>query len=411
VYRPMPPGDRYRSCSALTATRTKRILSVQPVCDGGGSEHALIRMIRQLTEDGWECHVAVPTPAGLADEYAAAGAVLHIVSMARLTASGSAVRWIGYVARWPLSVWRVTRLVRRTGATVVHTNSLHSWYGWAAALLARRPHVWHAREIVFQSPAALRVERALTRRFADAVVAVSAAVATQLDPANLTVITDEADPALFRPDQAGRFRRGAGIAEGVPLVGSVGRLDTWKGFGVLLDAYPAIRQGCPGVELVVAGGPVAGKEEYAAGLQARAAGLAGVHWLGPRRDVAELMADLDVFVQVSTEPEPFGLVVVEALAAGVPVVAGAAGGPLEILGSAAAGGGGDPAGRLVEPGDPEALAEAVLSLLPRAASSAAARRARRPLRRPDPGQFSVLFDRVATAGRHGRWRAEPAASR
>ena len=72
----------------MTATRTKRILSVQPVGDGGGSEHALIRMLRQLAEDGWECHVAVPAPARLADEYAAAGAVLHIVPMARLTTSG-----------------------------------------------------------------------------------------------------------------------------------------------------------------------------------------------------------------------------------------------------------------------------------------------------------------------------------
>ena len=67
----------------MTATRTKCILSVQPVGDGGGSEHALIRMIRQLAEDGWECHVAVPTVARLGDEYAAAGAVLHVVPMAR----------------------------------------------------------------------------------------------------------------------------------------------------------------------------------------------------------------------------------------------------------------------------------------------------------------------------------------
>src|SRR5579883_765342 len=73
VYRPIPPGDRYRSCSALTATRTKRVLSVQPVSDGGGSEHALVAMIRQLTSAGWECHVALPGPPVLADEYGAAG--------------------------------------------------------------------------------------------------------------------------------------------------------------------------------------------------------------------------------------------------------------------------------------------------------------------------------------------------
>ena len=386
----------------MTATRTKRILSVQPVGDGGGSEHALIRVIRQLTEDGWECHVAVPAPVRLADEYAAAGAILHIVPMARLTTSGGRGRWLAYAARWPVSVLRLTLLARRVDVEVMHSNSLHSWYGWAAAGLVRRPHVWHAREIVFQSPAALRVERWLAQHFADVVVAVSGAVAAQLEPGNVTVITDEAD-ARFGPERAGRFRAGAGIADGTPLVGSVARVDTWKGFDVLLDAFVAIREIRPDLELVVAGGPVAGKEDYAARLQRRAESLPGVHWLGPRRDVGDLMADLDVFVQVSTEPEPFGLVVVEALASGVPVVAGAAAGPLEILGAEAVHALA-PAGRLVEPGDTQALTEAVLALLPEVPSSASGRRARRPLREPQANRFARVAARVAADGRKGRYR-------
>jgi glycosyltransferase involved in cell wall biosynthesis len=386
----------------LTATRTKRILSVQPVCDGGGSEHALIRMCRRLAESGWECHVAVPAPARLADEYAAAGAVLHIVPMRRLTTSGGAGRWLAYLVGWPSTVLRIAWLARQLDAAVIHSNSLHSWYGWAAAPLVRRPHVWHAREIVFQSGLALRVERRLARQFADRVVAVSAAVATQLDPANLTVITDEPDYEEFRPERAGRFRQGAGIPDEAPLVGSVARIDTWKGFDVLLDAYPSIRSACPNVELVVAGGAVAGKEGYAARLQGMADSLPGVHWLGNRQDVADIMADLDVFVQVSTEPEPFGLVVVEALASGVPVVAGAEGGPPEIFGSEAtvAGVG---AGRLVPPGDPGALAEAVVGLLPRDPSSTQRRRARPRLRRPLPDQFAALIDQVAWQGRRRRY--------
>jgi glycosyltransferase involved in cell wall biosynthesis len=371
-------------------------------------------MIRQLREDGWECHVTVPAPARLADEYAAAGAVLHIVPMARLTTSGSRARWASYALRWPLTVARLTLLCRRIGADVVHSNSLHSWYGWAAATVTRRPHVWHAREMVVQSRTALRVERWLARHFAAVVIAVSAAVAAQLDPANVRVITDEADPARFRPNRAGTFRAEAGIDDQVPLVGSVARLDTWKGFGVLLDAYPVIRAARPQVELVVAGAAVPGKEDYAAQLKRRAAALPGVHWLGPRRDVGDLMADLDVFVQVSTEPEPFGLVIVEALASGVPVVAGAAGGPLELLAEA------DhdapsPMGRLVEPGDAAALAVATLALLPSGGSDPARRRARQPLRRPGESRFSVVFDQVAarasvgaaTAPRPGPRETEP----
>ena len=377
---------------------------MQPVSDGGGSEHALIRMLRQLANDGWECHVAVPAPARLAEEYASAGIVLHTVPMARLTTSGGPARWAVFALMWPVTVVRLALLAVRMRASVVHTNSLHSWVGWPAAALARRPHVWHAREIVFQSGAALRVERFLTRRFADVVIAVSSAVAQQLDPAHVVVVTDEADPDEFRPDRAGSFRAAAGIGDAVPLVGSAARLDTWKGFDSLLDAFELLREVRPDAELAVAGATVPGKEAYARSLEARAASLRGVHWLGHRRDVAPLMADLDVFVAVSSEPEPFGLVVVEALACGVPVVAGAEGGPLEILGTDAVSGP-TPAGRLVEPGNAGRIAEAVLSLLPDATSTAA-RRSRKPLREPERGGFAAVFTAVLSRRpRRGRRRA------
>ena len=384
----------------MTATRNKRILSVQPVCDGGGSEHALIRMIRQLSADGWECHVAVPAPARLADEYASAGAVLHVVPMPRLTTSGGRARWIVFAAAWPLVVARLVVLILRTGTGVVHSNSLHSWFGWAAAALTRRPHVWHAREIVFQSRAAIRVERFLARRFADVVIAVSTPVAAQLDKSNVIVVFDEADPDVFTPARAGRFRPRAGIADDAPLVGSAARLDTWKGFDSLLDAFDIVRRTRRDTELVIAGAPVPGKEAYADSLKSRAESSDGVHWLGHRADIADLMADLDVFAAVSSEPEPFGLVIVEALAAGVPVVAGAAGGPLEILGSGATEAV-TPAGRLVEPGDAQGIADAVLSLLPER-TSAGIRRGRRPLRTAQPGGFTSAFEKALDEGRVSR---------
>jgi glycosyltransferase involved in cell wall biosynthesis len=387
----------------MTAPRTKRVLSLQPVADGGGSETALIAMLGQLAADGWECHVALPSQPRLASEYAAAGATVHVVPTPRLTTTGAATRWLAYGVAWPMSVVRLAWLARRLQVNVIHSNSLHCWQGWAVATLLRRPHIWHAREIVFQSPAALRLERSLTRRFATVVIAASRAVAEQLDPVNVTVVTDEPDARVFHPHRAGRFRRVIGIEDTTPLVGSVARLDTWKGFDVLLDAFEALRRLRPNLELVVAGGSVAGKEAYADRLEQRATAMAGVHWLGRRRDIPDLMADLDVFVQVSTQPEPFGLVLVEALATGVPVVAGAAGGPIEILDDAHAG---STAGRLVTPGDPAALAEAVLALLP-STSSTESRKARTPLRPPARPAFPAVFDRVVTAPPSGPWPFSP----
>jgi len=379
------------------ATRTPRLLSISPVSDGGGSERALVALVAELTSGGWECHVALPGSPRLAGDYVAAGARLHDVPMERLTTSGGALRWFRFAAAWPVSVARLALLARRLDVDVVHSNSLHCWYGWAVARLVGRPHVWHAREIVSQSALALRVERALARRGAKTVVAVSEAVAAQLDRRNVEIVRDDPDPARFRPGAAGRFRHRVGIDDTVLLVGSVARLDTWKGFDTFLDALELVLASRDDVEGLVAGGPVPGKEAYAARLEARAAAMRSVHWVGARDDVAELLADLDVLVQVSQTPEPYGLVVAEALASGTPVVVGDEGGPVEILAGCPA-----DAGRLVPPGDARAVAAAVLELLPSGPSGGAHRQARAVLREPAAGSFLGVMARVVDCGRGPR---------
>jgi glycosyltransferase involved in cell wall biosynthesis len=387
----------------LSATRTRVILSIQPVAERGGSDHALAGMARSLTQAGWECHIALPAPAPLTEEFAAAGARLHVVPMRRITSSGGAGRWVAYGLGWPVAIVRLLRLARRVDASVIHSNSLHSWYGWAVAALLRRPHVWHAREIVVQSARALQLERWLARHFATEVIAISSAVGAQLDRGNLVVALDQPDQAVFHPGRAGRFRAEAGIADDVPLIGSVGRIDTWKGVDVLLDAVPSLRAARSDVQVVIAGSPVQGKEAYAEQLASRAGRISGVHWVGPRADVADLLADLDVFVLPSVQPEPYGLSLVEALASGVPAVATAHGGPVEILDGA-----GPDAGRLVPPGDPGALVAATIDLLPQLPSSTGGRRARRVLREAEPPPFPRLFDEALDrfSRASGRWRRD-----
>jgi glycosyltransferase involved in cell wall biosynthesis len=351
-------------------------------------------MLRSLRSDEFECHVAVPADPPLRPELEAAGVVVHIVPMRRISTSHGLAQWFGYVAGWPVAVGRLRSLIRRLQIDVVHTNSLNSWYGWAAARITKRPHVWHAREIVVQSRAALRVERFLTKRYATRVIAMSQAIADQLDPANVIVVHESADPKEFRPGRAGSFRAKVGVPDDAPLVGAAGRIDTWKGFDVLLDAWPAAKARRTDAHLVVAGGPVTGKEDYSASLAARAAELPDVHWLGARDDIPDLLADLDIFVLPSTEPEPYGLVAVEALASGAHVVATDAGGPPEILAPSRPG-----AGRLVPPSDVDSLAEAIATELDAALPTSTERRAARSaLRDGAPEQFAEVFRTVVGDG-------------
>src|SRR4029450_4320813 len=99
--------------------------------------------------------------------------------------------------------------------------------------LPARPPVCPARGIVVQSTAALRLERWLAKRFAARVIAISGAVAAQLDPRNLVIVRDQADPTEFSPARAGAFRARAGIPDTAPLVGAVGPIDTLNGLSGL----------------------------------------------------------------------------------------------------------------------------------------------------------------------------------
>jgi glycosyltransferase involved in cell wall biosynthesis len=361
----------------------RTILSVQPVAERGGSDQALLRMVRQLSADGWAVHVALPAPSPMAGEFESAGAALHVVPMHRISTSHDTRAWVDYALGWPGSVLELWRLSRQVGADVLHSNSLHSWYGWAAGWLSRTPHVWHAREIVVQSRSALTVERFLALRFARVVLAVSGAVAAQLSPRNVVVVHEEADTAEFYPGRAGRARAGAGLPDSALVIGYVGRIDTWKGVDVLLDCIPLLRQLRLGedIRLVVAGGPVGGKEkeDYARSLSRRADAL-GAQWLGPLPGpaAADLIADLDCLALPSTEPEPWGL-----------VVATDAGGPREILDGLAPG-----AGVLVPPRDATALASAIAKLLP-GSTSPELRRQRAVLRKGAPPPYSEILGRLA----------------
>lgn len=220
--------------------------------------------------------------------------------------------------------------------------------------------MWHVRDHIDASylpgPAALLFRR-LARALPARVIAVSESVRQRLLPsAKIRVVYDgltEPEMAALTPPLAPRPNSPV-----VPRIGIVGRLDAWKGQHVFLDAAAQMNQG-EAVRFVIAGGPLFGKEAYEQELRARAQRLgiaAHVDFLGHVSDVAVVLHDLDVLVHASVIPEPFGLVVIEGMAAGLPVVAADAGGVREIIANGVS-------GLLVPPGDANALAGALSDLL------------------------------------------------
>ena len=170
-------------------------------------------------------------------------------------------------------------------------------------------------------------------------------------------------PADLKGVDGETFRREIGVAPGVPLVGMLARFDAWKGHRVFLQAARLIALRRSDVRFAVIGGalnaawlPHVARHESEMRKEAHELGLDGALTFAPHReDVAAAYAALDVVVCPSVR-EPFGMVVIEAMAAGRPVVASDSGGPVEILEHGRT-------GLLFETGNPQALADAVLPLL------------------------------------------------
>lgn len=171
-------------------------------------------------------------------------------------------------------------------------------------------------------------------------------------------------------------RRSLSIGADTPLVICAARLEREKDIGSLVSAVKIVQEKVPSVRCLVAG---AGTERDALAAQIAALGLEdSVTLLGFRADAPALIAAADVFVLPSLA-EPFGLVLLEAMALGRPVVATRVGGPLEIVVDGET-------GFLVPPSSPEALADALQALL---ADPALARRLGENGRVRYEGQFTV----------------------
>lgn len=235
-------------------------------------------------------------------------------------------------------------------------------YAAPAALLAGIPAVWYQLGAPYAPGWLDRVATALPASGILAVSQSSAEAQAQIRPRRaLRVVRPGIELHRFDPSRLPsprEVRARLGLPARGPLIGIVGRLQRWKGIHVLIEAMPQIQAVDPRAHCVVVGGAHALEPGYPGQLEQRIAALdlaGSVTLSGLQPDVAEWMQAMDVVVHAS-DREPFGLVILEAMALGKPVVAGAEGGPAEIVHDGIDG--------LLAPfGDSDALARAVLRYL------------------------------------------------
>lgn len=326
-----------------------RVLLLSPTSVQGGAERALSGLARRLPEFGWEPTAILLAPGPLEGWLADAGCPVQVLDTGRTR----------HLHRTAATLARLARRAREVDVVVSNQSKGHV-YGGTAARLACRPAVWWQQGTPRQSV----IESVAARVPASMVVASSVeAVAAQqrLTPTHRVELVHLGIDVTTVADRVGS---GAVVRthrrwHEATLVGIVGRLQEWKGQDVFLRAAARVAARHPEAVFVVVGGAVLGWEgDYPERLRRLAADLGiddRVEFVGHQDDVYPWLDALDVVVHASYG-EPFGLVLVEAMALGKALIATAAGGPLEIVEDGKS-------GLLVPPGDDEAMAGAIGKVL------------------------------------------------
>ena len=259
----------------------------------------------------------------------------------------------GHAARLALHGREAAALARDLGSDVVVAWGMRSLLALSAALPRRRPALVFAHNDLLPSPAVAAAVRAAARR-ADRVIALSHTVAVDLDPARTEVIHPGVDLDAWTP----------GAPAEPPYALVLGAIEPWKRPELALEAVARV----DGLRVVFAGEPIGSEgERLLERLRERTArpDLDGrVELRGRVEDPRPVVEGASVLLHCA-DREPFGIAMIEALAAGVPVVAPASGGPTEIVTKAC--------GRLYPPGAAAAAAQGLRECLDRPEMRAAAR--------------------------------------
>jgi glycosyltransferase involved in cell wall biosynthesis len=335
-----------------------------------GSDKVLLNLVAALRDDAAFAPVVVLHEQGpLFAALEAAGVEVHVATVVK-------IRRAMFTPALPFTLWRELRSAasdldricagRRVG--LVYSNTLAVLGGAYWAWRRQLRHLWHVHEIIMR-PSLVRMGLPrLARGFADRVISNSEQTqawllkqAPGLGPRARVIFNGLGPLPAENPQTVANFRQSLGLQVGDVVATLAGRLNHWKGQGLFIEAASLLKQQdrLGRLHLVIVGDVFAGHEDLRSQLVelAQQRGLSSrVHFVPFVSDIFSVWHASDIAVVPSTEPEPFGMVAIEAMACGLPVVAAAHGGLLDIVVNGQT-------GLLFEPRNAQALAEHLVTLV------------------------------------------------
>jgi glycosyltransferase involved in cell wall biosynthesis len=342
----------------------RTILFVHHSNDLYGADNILLETVKGLDRSRYTPFVLLPEDCycegGLAAELEKSGIRYRFLPLAIVRRRYfKPWRLPGYLLGFGGAVRSIRGVIREEKVAVVHSNTLAVVAGAVAARLSGTGHLWHVHEMLVSPRPVRKLLHFLAPRLSASVICISEAVRQHVledQPAfaaKLVVIPNGLSLEKFESSTSGEgLRIEFGVPPNAPFVGMIGRINHWKGQALFVEAAKLVLDEFPEARFLVVGSVFGNEHHYLDELisDVERSGLKARFLIsGFRKDVAEVLAALDVYVHPSLLPEPFGLVVLEAMAAGKPVVVTAHGGPLEMIEDGIS-------GYLVRPGNASELA-------------------------------------------------------
>ncbi|MDQ3492873.1 MAG: glycosyltransferase [Chloroflexota bacterium] len=310
----------------------------------GGPHNQALRLAGPLRERGYETIVLLPDMPGDAPErLRRAGIAVEQMPLHSLRARPDPILQARFALGFLPEVLAIRRRIRELGIDVVQVGGLVNPHAALAARAEGVPVVWQLLDTRAPSPVAW-ASMLWVRALATVVMPTGRKVlsafpgwrriASLVVPFVPPVDTDTFRP---RPELCAEVRRQWGIADGVPVIGSVANINPQKGIAMLIEAFGRLRREIPEACLVLVGAEYATHRAYSRELRRRLGELGldegeAVRFMGAQSDIERQLQGFDLFALASVpRSEGIPTVLLEAMSCGLPVVATDVGGVTEVV--------------------------------------------------------------------------------
>ena len=307
----------------------KNILFIHSSSELYGSDRSLLNIVKNLDRSKFSIHVILPCQGPLFEKMTQLSDVkVSIFEIAVLRRKNfSPLGMLAYAKDFFESFFFVRRYIKTNKIDIIDTNTAVVFPGAVAAKFCRKKSVWHIREII-KSRLENRVISFVMRLFSDIIVANSKATGAAL------CVPQEKIQVVYNAVGDAKCDQLIEKDSNRIIVGMAGRINRWKGQKLFVDAAEIVAKQKTNVTFEIAGDVYQGEDFIREDLVSyiKEKRLEKVVLLdGLVQDMPSFYKKLDVFVLPSLQPEPFGLVVIEAMSYGLPVIATNHGGPTEII--------------------------------------------------------------------------------